>query len=164
MAFDAYLTFVNKEIKGETTSKDFKDGIEILSYSMGGSNPVSIGSFSAGAGAGKGSVGPFSFMKRFDAASALLFQGCLKGTHYPKVTVTLRKAGGEKPVDYLKYEFEKCFIDSVNWSGSSGGDDTPVESCSMTYGKVTVTYTPQDAQGNPVGKPIIGTYDVTTVT
>lgn len=163
MAFDAFLKFSGNEIKGESTRKDFEGAIEILSFSMGASNPVTIGSTSAGGGAGKASLSSFSFMKVCDAASPLMFQACCKGQHFPKVEVTLRKAGGTAPVDYLKYEFEKCYLDSINWSGSSGGDDRPVESASMTFGKVTVTYTPQDEKGNPVGKPQIGSWDVTTV-
>jgi type VI secretion system secreted protein Hcp len=162
VAFDAYLKFGSKEIQGESTAKGFDKSIEILSFSMGASNPVTIGSSSRGGGAGKASLSSFSFMKLCDAASPILFQECCKGTHFPKVEVVLRKAGG-KPVDYLKYEFEKCYIDSVQWSGSSGGDDRPVESCSLTFGKMTVTYTPQDDKGNPVGEPQIGMYDVTTV-
>lgn len=163
MAFDAFLTFGGKEIVGESTRKDFEDSIEILSFSMGASNPVTIGSSAKGGGAGKASLSPFSFMKHCDAASPLMFQASCRGLHFPKVKVTLRKAGGTSPVDYLVYEFEKCYLDSVSWSGASGGDDRPIESCSMTYGKVTVTYTPQDEKGNPVGKPQIGTWDVTTV-
>jgi type VI secretion system secreted protein Hcp len=163
VAFDAFLKFTGDEIKGESTRKDFEGAIEILSFSMGASNPVTIDSSSAGIGAGKANLSSFNFMKHCDAASPLMFQACCKGDHFPKVKVTLRKAGGTAPVDYLTYEFEKCFLESVQWSGSSGGDDRPIESSSMAYGKVTVTYTPQDEKGNPVGKPQIGTWDVTTV-
>lgn len=163
MAFDAFLKFGSEEIKGESTREEFENTIEVLSFSMGASNPVTIGSAAAGGGAGKASLSSFNFMKHCDAASPLMFQACCKGQHFPKVKVTLRKAGGDKPVDYLVYEFEKCYIDSVQWSGSTGGDDRPIESCSMTFGKVTVTYTPQDEKGNPVGKPQIGSWDVTKV-
>jgi type VI secretion system secreted protein Hcp len=38
-------------------------------------------------------------------------------------------------------------IESIQWSGSSGGDDTPSESVSMAYGELTINYTPQKADG-----------------
>lgn len=160
MAFDAFIKL--DEVDGESTRKGFEGQIEILSFSFGASNPVTIGSAAKGGGAGKASLSSFNFMKITDGASPQMFQGCCQGKHYPKAKVVLRKAGGA-PMDYLIYEFEKCYVDSIQWSGSSGGDDRPIESVSITFGKVTITYTPQDEKGNPAGKPVIGTWDVTTV-
>ncbi len=160
MAFDAFIKLDG--VDGESTRKDFEKQIEILSFSWGASNPVTIGSAGPGGGAGKASLSSFNFMKISDAASPVMFQSCCAGKHFPTAKVSLRKAGGQA-MDYLVYEFENCFIDSVQWSGSSGGDDRPIESVSVTFGKVTVTYTPQDAKGNPAGKPVIGNWDVTTV-
>ena len=76
-----------------------------------------------------------------------MFQACAEGSHYPTVQVDLRKAGGSKPVVYLSYVFTECMIESIQWSGSSGGDDTPSESVSMAYGELTINYTPQKADG-----------------
>jgi type VI secretion system secreted protein Hcp len=39
------------------------------------------------------------------------------------------------------------FVDSIQWSGSGGGDDTPMESVSLSFGKVVITYTAQDDKG-----------------
>jgi type VI secretion system secreted protein Hcp len=160
VAFDAFLKL--DTIEGESTRKGFEKQMEILSFSFGAMNPVTIGSAAKGGGGGKASLSAFSVMKISDAASPQMFQACCKGQHFPKAKVTLRKAGGTA-MDYLVYEFEKCYVDSIQWSGSSGGDDRPVESLSITFGKVTITYTPQDEKGNPAGKPIIGMWDVTTV-
>jgi type VI secretion system secreted protein Hcp len=86
-------------------------------------------------------------MKKSDITSPVLFQKCCMGEHFDKVTVTLNKAGGKEAVDFLKYEFEKVFVESIQWSGSSGGDDTPTESVSLSFGKVVITYTAQDEKG-----------------
>ncbi len=75
--------------------------------------------------------------------------------------MTLRKAGGESPVDFLMYEFENVYVESVQWSGASGGDDRPTESLSLAFGKVTVTYTPQADQG-ATGSPVVGSWSVQT--
>jgi len=97
-------------------------------------------------------------MKKSDKASPKLFQHCAQGRHFPKATVVFRAAAGDNSLEYLKYEFEEVFVESVQWSGSSGGDDRPTESLSLAFGKVEVTYTPQTATGDP-GAPVVASWD-----
>ena len=156
MAFDAFIKIDG--IDGESTRAKFEKQIEIHSFSWGASNPSTVG-HGGGGGAGRASVSSFNIMKRTDSASPKLFQQCCDGSHIKSATVTLRKAGGKSPVDYLKYEFSDVFVESVQWSGSSGGDDTPTESVSLAFGKVKVTYTPQKADGTP-GSAVIGSWDI----
>jgi type VI secretion system secreted protein Hcp len=160
MAFDAFLKIDG--VNGEATRKGFEKQMEIQSFSWGATNPATIGAGGGGGGGGKVSVSTFNVTKKSDAASPLLFQTCCKGTHYPKAVVTLNKAAGDSPVDFIKYEFEKVYVESVQWSGSSGGDDTPMESVSFAFGKVSITYTPQNADGSK-GSPAVGAWDLTTV-
>jgi type VI secretion system secreted protein Hcp len=101
-------------------------------------------------------------MKVTDAASPALFQACCAGKHFPKAKVVLHKAGGDAAVDYLVYEFEKCFVESIQWSGASGGDDRPMESVSLAFGKVTITYVAQSVTGAK-GAPVVGSWDVMAV-
>ena len=159
MAYDAFIKFPG--VDGESSRKGFEKQIEVLSFSLGASNPTTIGA-GGGGGAGKVSISSFNFMKHSDVTSPLLFQKCCAGEHFDKVTVTLNKAGGKAPVKFLVYDFEKVFVESVQWSGSSGGDDTPVESVSLAFGKVTVTYTAQNPDGTP-GATKIGQWDLMTV-
>ena len=63
---------------------------------------------------------------------------------------------------FLTYEFETVYVDNIQWSGSSGGDDAPTESVSFSFGKVTVTYTPQDKAGK-AASPVVASWDLTTV-
>jgi type VI secretion system secreted protein Hcp len=171
MAFDAFLTFEGKsdkgiEIKGESTDSDadFKGkATEIFSFSLGASNPIHIGSQAEGAGAGKVSLSSFNFMKKLDAASPPLFRCCADGGHFTSATVVLRKSGAAQ-VKYLTFKFSPAFIESVQWSGSSGGDDTPTESVSVAYGKVEITYQPQDNAGKPKGSPIPASWNQQTNT
>ncbi|HUG40012.1 MAG TPA: type VI secretion system tube protein Hcp [Longimicrobiales bacterium] len=154
MAFDAFLTIDG--VESESTREGFEGQIELLSFHMGASNPSST--VGAGAGAGKAVLSSFNCTKVTDKASPGLFQACCQGKHYPKAKVTLHKAGGDKAVDYLVYEFDKVFVESIDWSGASGGDDRPVEQLSLAYGKVTVTYTPQTEKGAK-GSPVVGSWD-----
>lgn len=158
MAFDAFLQF-EPEVPGEATAKGFEGAIEILSFSFGASN--SINPIGGGSGSGKASMSDFSVMKKTDIASAKFFNHCCKGKHFDKATVSFRKAGGEQVV-YLTYVFEKVFVTSIQWSGSSGGDDVPTESASFTFKKVEITYNSQTDAGEAAG-PQVASYDAAAV-
>lgn len=159
MAFDAFLKI--KGVDGEATAKGYEKSIELYSFSWGASNPTTIG-HGTGGGAGKVSISSFNVMKRTDVASATLFAKCCSGDHMPEVTVVLRKAGGSSPLEYLTYKFTEVYVDSIQWSGSSGGDDTPSESLSLTFAKVEITYKQQDEKGG-AAKTIGASYDLRTV-
>jgi type VI secretion system secreted protein Hcp len=161
MAFDTYAELTG--IEGEATAKGFEKKIEIFSFSWGASNPVTIGPGSSGAAGSRVSISSFNVMKKTDVASPKLFSACCLGTHIDKITVSMRKqtgAGGQEA--FLIYKFEEAFVESIQWSGSSGGDDTPTESVSFAFGKVTVEYKTQGKDGKLVaGTPVV--WDVRTV-
>lgn len=159
MAFDSFIKIPG--VDGESKRKGFEKQIEVYSFSLGASNPTTIGA-GGGGGAGKVSISSFNFMKKTDITSPVLFQACCDGTHYDKVSITLNKSGGKAPVDFLKYEFEQVYVESIQWSGSSGGDDTPTESVSFAFGKMVVTYTGQNPDGTK-GAVKSGQWDLTTV-
>lgn len=159
MAFDAFLEI--EGVAGESRRKGFEKKIEIFSFSFGASNPTTIGAGSGG-GAGKVSLSSFNVMKKTDASSTALFNACCKGKHFTKGSITLHKAGGDSAVDFVKYQFEELFVSSIQWSGSNGGDDTPTESVAFSFGKVEITYTPQNADGSK-GTPVVGMWDQRSV-
>jgi type VI secretion system secreted protein Hcp len=147
MAFDTYMNIdEGKVVKGEATAKDMTGFFEIYSFSWGASNPTTVGTGSPGLAAGKVSVSSFNIMKKSDNSSPLLFSACCAGQHYKTAKVILRKAtgteGGQKP--FLSYSFTDVMVESIQWSGSSGGDDTPTESVSFAFGKVDIEYFLQD--------------------
>jgi len=158
MAYDAYLKL--DTITGESTSQGFAGCMEIFSFSLGAQNPVTISSASTGGGGGKATLSSLSFQKKTDSASPVLYQTCVTGGHLATGTVTLRKAGGTA-MPYLVYGLKVVYVDSVHWSGSVGGDDSPTESVSLTFGCLTVDYTPQTNTGSP-GAAIHGGWNVQT--
>ena len=164
MAYDAFMWITGGEPtpKGETTDDKMKakGAFELYSFSWGASNPVTIGSATSGAGAGKVSISSFNVMKKTDKASPVLFLAGCKGAHYPKADVVLRKSGGQA-VDYLTYTFTEVFVESIQWSGSAGGDDTPSESVSFAFGKCEIKYYPQDEKGG-AGTAVPATWDLRT--
>ena len=160
MAFDAFLKIDG--VEGESTRKGFEKQMEIDSFSWGAANSATVGSSSGGSGGGKAVASSFTVTKKTDKSSPLLLQTLLSGTHYPKAVVTFNKAGGKSAVDFLKYEFEKVYVENIQHSGASGGDDSTVEQVSFTLGKVTMTYTPQNPDGTK-GSPMVASWDFTTV-
>jgi type VI secretion system secreted protein Hcp len=157
MAMDTFL-FLDG-VSGETTRAGYSGWIELDSFSFGASNPVSIGTGSTGAGAGKVSLSSFNVMKRTDSSSPLLFQKCCTGQHYAKASVALNKAGGNSAVKYLVYDFKEMYCESIQWSGGAGGDDTPAEAISFAFASINVTYTPQLADGT-AGSAVVAGWDV----
>jgi type VI secretion system secreted protein Hcp len=103
-------------------------------------------------------------MKKTDAASPKLFKACCLGDHITKMIVSMRKQTGVGGQDvFLIYTFEEAMVESIQWSGSSGGDDTPTESVSFAFGKVTIEYKTQDKTGKLAsGTPVV--WDLTKIT
>jgi type VI secretion system secreted protein Hcp len=149
MAIDTHLKFDG--VEGESTHKDHKGEIEVLSWTWG----VSNASMSAGGGSGKGKAdaGDIHFVHRYDKASPILAKKCAQGAHFKEVVLTARKAGeGQK--DFFKVTMKEVFITSVQPSGSSGGDIS--ESVSMSYGSIDFSYKPQDEKGGLGGEVKFG--------
>ena len=147
MSFDTFLELAT--VEGESTAAGFEKKIEIYSFSWGASNPVTVGSGTGGMTGGKVSISSFNFMKKTEKSSAKLFQACATGQHFPTATVTMRKATGTagEQKAFLVYKFTEIMVESIQWSGSSGGDDTPTESVSLAFAKVEITYSMQDPKG-----------------
>lgn len=162
MAFDTFIKI--EGVEGESTAKGFEKQIEIYSFSWGASNPTTVGSGKDGLSAGKVSLSSFNIMKKTEKSSSKLFQACCGGDHFTSALVTMRKAGGTEKGQqiFLTYKFTDVMIESVQWSGSSGGDDTPTESVSIAFGKVEVTYFTQDDKGG-MAKAGQASWDLTKV-
>ena len=148
MAFDTYMQIADgTTVVGEATASGIPTGaFEIYSFSWGASNPTTVSTTGGGLSAGKVSVSSFNVMKKTEKSSAPLFAACCTGQHYATATVIMRKAtgtSGQQQV-FIQYDFTDVMVESVQWSGSSGGDDTPTESVSFAFGKVAITYSGQD--------------------
>lgn len=161
MAFDAYLKL--EGLEGESERDGHKGEIEIFSFSFGASNSGSIQGGTTGAGVGKGHVSSFSLIKTTDTCSPVIFQNCMQGKHWPTAVVTLNKSGGDASLPFLKFEFKEIYCSSVQWSGGSGGDDRPMESVSLDFGAVKITYKQQDEKGAAAKVPT-GSWNVRTQT
>ncbi|GJG86578.1 hypothetical protein tb265_17590 [Gemmatimonadetes bacterium T265] len=162
MAFDTYMKI--QGIDGEATAKGMEKQVALQSFSWGASNPTNHNPGTTGLAASRVTVSSFSCLKQTDKTSAPLFLACCKGTHIPEIDVTMRKAAGDAgQAPFLVYKFKNCLVESVQWAGSSGGDDTPTESVSIAFDEVEITYSQQDTKGGAVGKPAVGAWNLATL-
>ncbi len=167
MAFDAYMQVGDgTKIKGEATATGIPTGaFEIFSFSWGASNPTTVGSSGGGLTAGKVSISSFNVMKKADIGSPFMLNSCCTGEHHATAQVILRKAAGTagKQGIFIQYDFTDVMVESVQWSGSGGGDDTPTESVSFAFATVKYTYNKQDTKTGEVSKGSEATWDLTKV-
>jgi type VI secretion system secreted protein Hcp len=163
MAFNAFLQINSPTVAGEATQNNFAAWIEIYSFSWGASNPTTVSSGQAGLSAGKVSISSFNVMKKADVSSPPLFAACSAGQHYGGAVVNLLKAtgvSGEQQI-FWTYTFTDVMVESIQWSGSSGGDDTPTESVSFAFAKVQVDYFKQDTATGSMTNSGTASWDLT---
>jgi len=164
MAFDTFMKVEGPAVPGESTAVGHEGEIEIYSFSFGASQSITVGSGSTGLSGGKATMSSFNAMKKTEKSSPQLFNACCTGQTYEKITVSLRKAGGSAgQQEYLQYIFSNCMIESIQWSGSTGGDDSPTESLSFAFSKYEMQYKAQKPDGTLESSPIRGNYSVTQV-
>lgn len=132
-------------IDGESQHTGYEKHMDIMSYSMGVSNPPSLtgGGFSSG----RPNASDFSFMIAKGKSSTNLAKSCLMGTHIATATLKLSKTVGDATLkDYMIYTFTDCFISSVSDAGSEGETDS-INSVSLAFSKIEVTYSEQKTAG-----------------
>jgi type VI secretion system Hcp family effector len=94
--------------------------ISVSSFELGIENPVSLGSATGGAGAGKVQFDPLIIQKAVDHASPSLFSAASSGRNFQAVQLYLRSSGpAAQP--FLAYEFRTVLITKIDWSGNTGG-------------------------------------------
>ena len=146
MAVDIFLKFADSaNIKGESKDKKHPKEIDVLAWSWGMSQSGTFHT-GGGGGAGKVNINDMSVTKWVDIASYALMHACATGQHIDDALLTVRKAGGKEPVEYIKIKMEKVMVTSIN-TGGSGGEDRLTENVSLNFAKVTFTYTEQTDKG-----------------
>jgi len=145
MAVDMFINLGDK-IKGETQDKaqKAKNDVDVLAWSWGMSQSGNM-HMGGGGGAGKASFQDLSFTKYVDAASPALMLHLAKGTHIPKATLLVRKAG-EGQQKYITIEMTECIVSSLS-TGGSGGEDRLTENVTLNFAKVKYEYFKQDSKG-----------------
>jgi type VI secretion system secreted protein Hcp len=132
-------------VDGESKDDKHKGEIDIESWSWGATQ---TGSMAAGGGGGAGKVvmNDFTFEKPIDKATPKLFEALATGKHMKEAKLTVRKAGGDQH-EYLTITLTDVMVTSYSTGGSSSSDVVPMESISLNFAQIKMSYVEQDASG-----------------
>ena len=143
MASDIFAKIAT--IKGETTDAKHPNEIDVLAWAWGVSQAGTM-AHGSGGGEGKANFNDFSFTHKIDKATPLLLKACATGTHFPNATITVRKAGKDKP-EYLIIKMTDVLVTGVSMS-VAGDDPTTAENVTLRFGKVDFEYKAQKQDGS----------------
>lgn len=132
---------------GESTDKDHKGEIEILSWSWGATNQGKDGALLA----------PFTWTQSLDSAFVPLFLGLVNDTEFDPVQLAVRRVGEKASSDFFKMTFSDAHVLTLS---SSGDGDSILVTGSMSYSGIAMSYCPQDAKGG-LGKCLNGSFTPT---
>ena len=151
------ITMKMDPIKGESQLAEFKEEIEILSYSHGVSMQVTGDVSNTERTSGKPNVQDFTLTKYADLATNPLNQSCCEGKIFPSALITISRNDGGKSIKLMTYTLENVVISSISIGG--GGGDKPVETLSLNFAKIEWNYIAQLEAGGAAGN-IPGTWDI----
>ena len=101
----------------------------VVSWSLGVSNSVSVGSAGGGAGAGKATFDDLTITKKVDASSPKLISACASGRHFADATLVVTANGTTNT-----YKLKEVFVTSVKQSDDGSTDTNPLEKVTLTFG------------------------------
>ena len=151
-AGDMFLSIkgaVHGQINGEAQDDKHKNEIEVLGWSWGIQGKPSLG---GGTASGKATIRELKVVKNVDKASTALMGAVRTNETIKEAVLTLRKAGGKTPLEYLKITIEQGRIVSLEIDGGDvSGSSTVTERITLSFNKIAVEYTPQGGDGQPLG-------------
>lgn len=155
-AADAFfLVFIgNNAIAGESVVDGHAGEIDVISFSMGVSNPAANRSTSVGgAGAGKAQFQDILVTKPLDKASPRLMVGCARGERYGTVVLKAIRSVGMTNVEYCTVTLSDVMISNVRHAGgmvsdgANGSTGAVSEVVALSYGRIQIAYRVIDASG-----------------
>jgi type VI secretion system secreted protein Hcp len=140
---DTFIKFDG--VEGESTHKDHKGEIDVLSWNWGVSNDASPGGGGGGGGAGAGKVRmhELRFVHRYDAASPRLAETAAAGKHIKEAFLSVSR-GGQKIAAFLKVSMKDVLVTEVDVSGDS---DTVTEEVALHPAWIRFDYSRQSPNG-----------------
>jgi type VI secretion system secreted protein Hcp len=141
-AFDYFLRVDG--IQGESADAKHKGEIDVLSWSWGETHATA--SSSSGGAAGKVEMSDLTVVARVSKASPHLLLACASGKHFKSAMLTGRKAG-KGQLDYLTFSLSDILVSSYQ-TGGSASVEPPMDSISLSFGKIQVEYKEQKVDGS----------------
>jgi type VI secretion system secreted protein Hcp len=146
---DVLILDCGTDIKGESTLTDFKDKIEILSYSHGVAQQITGDQSNQKRTSGKPNHQDFTITKFLDLATASLINYCNQATVIPSVKMTIGQNESGKVNAYMVYTLTNALVSSVSAGGGGGGK--PQETVTFNYTSIKWDYKLQSAAVGDAG-------------
>ena len=148
---DYHLEFKGPDLKGESQDDQFKDCIQVDSWSWTGTNS-STHHVGSGGGFGKVMHGDMQCQKYLDKASVILFDKLNCGDHFKEAILHCRKKQGSegKALEFLKITMKHVTVSNVSLGGHNNAGAIS-ESLSLSYEEVKFEYTEQKPDGTKGG-------------
>ena len=156
MAVDMFLKLT--DVKGEAQDKAHKEEIDVIAWSWGMSQSGTMHE-GGGGGGGKVNVQDISITKWLDKSSPVLMQYCSTGKQFTDAVLTVRKAGGDSPLEYLVITMKDVLVSSLS-TGGSGGEDRLTENATLNFSQYKVEYQPQKPDGTADGGKVPWEWDI----
>jgi type VI secretion system secreted protein Hcp len=135
-------------IKGESQDVAHSKEIDVVSWSWGMQAKPALG---GGGATGKAIVHELKVVKRVDSASTPLMSALRTNEMITKAVLTQRKAG-KSALEFLKVTIEQGRVTGLTIeAGDKEGSAEIFEHLSFAFNKITVEYTPQGKDGQPMG-------------
>ena len=106
---------------------------------------------------GVGTLQECTVSKSLDSTSSLLAQFAINGNSLGTTEIFFVELGGSggtegKPLCYLQYKLDRCFVKS--WSTSSGANDRPTEEVAFYYNRIAFQQAAADGRNSKPGRPM----------
>ena len=156
---DVIIMDMGSDVKGESNLTDYKEKIELLSFSHGVAMQITGDISNSERTSGKPNHQDMTVTKYLDAASPILNQSCCEGTPYPKVDIIIGRNDSGAVVELMRYTMKNALISSVSIGG--GGGDKPVETLTFNYNQITWNFSAQKPEVGIEGK-VDGKWNLST--
>lgn len=151
---DQFILF-DPKVEGESTDSKHKGEIEVLTWSVGGTQSASASSSATGGGGqGKVAMQDFHFSCLHSKASPKLMLIMCTGEHLKSATLTCRKAGKDQQ-EFLKIKLSDVVVSGFQTTGGSNNQPA-VDQVSLDFGKIEWDYKEQKADGGLGGSTKAG--------
>jgi len=131
-------------IKGESTTTNYKDKIECLSYSHGVAQQITGDQSNTKRTSGKPNHQDFTITKYMDLASRSLIDYCNQAKVIPTVKIIVGQNDAGSVVPFFEYQLTNALVSSVSVGGEGGG--TPQETVTFNYTAISWAYMRQGAE------------------
>jgi type VI secretion system secreted protein Hcp len=140
---DILLLDCGDAIHGESTLPDFKDKIEVLSYSHGVAQQITGDQSNKKRTSGKPNHQDFTITKYLDLATPSLIDYCNRAAPIPTVKLIIGQNEEGKVNQFMVYTLTNALVSSVSAGGGGGGK--PQETVTFNYTAIAWDYKVQSA-------------------